>query len=95
MLGLLYFLDSTVMVQSDSFKVLLSYLIFIEVSFLFSGNEISKVQKNCLKPVSKSTPIILRCFVSGINRANIFVNCLNQYSLFLKLPMVSLFLSPL
>ena len=95
MLGLLYFLDSTVMVQSDSFKVLLSYLIFIEASFLFSGNEISKVQKNCLKPVSKSTPIILRCFVSGINRANIFVNCLNQYSLFLKLPMVSLFLSPL
>lgn len=45
MLGLLYFLDSTVMVQSDSFKVLLSYLIFIEASFLFSGNEISKVQK--------------------------------------------------
>lgn len=45
MLGLLYFLDSSVMVQSDSFKVLLSYLIFIEASFLFSGNEISKVQK--------------------------------------------------
>lgn len=45
MLGLLYFLDSTVMVQSDSFKVLLSYLIFIEARFLFSGNEISKVQK--------------------------------------------------
>ena len=97
MLGLLYFLDSIVMVQSNSFKVLLSYLIFIEASFLFSGNEIPKFrrEKNCLKPVSKSTPIILRCFVSGINRANIFVNCLNQYSLFLKLPMVSLFLSPL
>lgn len=45
MLGLLYFLDSSVMVQSDSFKVLLSYLIFIEASFPFSGNEISKVQK--------------------------------------------------
>lgn len=45
MLGSLHFLDSTVMVQSDSFKVLLSYLIFIEASFLFSGNEISKVQK--------------------------------------------------
>lgn len=97
MLGLLYFLDSTVMVQSDSFTVLLSYLIFIEASFLFSGNEISKVQKRekLSQTVSKSTPIILRCFVSGINRANIFVNCLNQYSLFLKLPMVSLFLSPL
>ena len=34
-----------VMVQSDSFKVLLSYLIFIEASFLFSGSGISKVQK--------------------------------------------------
>lgn len=45
MLGLLYFLDSTVILQSDSFKVLLSYLIFIEASFLFSGDEISKVQK--------------------------------------------------
>lgn len=45
MLGVQYFLDSTVMVQSDSFKVLWSYLIFIETSFIFSGNEISKVQK--------------------------------------------------
>ena len=45
MLGVLYFSDSTVMVQSDSFKVLWPYLIFIETSLIFSGNEISKVQK--------------------------------------------------
>ena len=45
MLGFLYFLDSTVTVQSDSFKVLWSYLIFIETSFLFSDSDTSKVQK--------------------------------------------------
>ena len=94
MLGLLYFFDSTVMVQSDSFKVLLSYLIFIEASFLFSGNEISKVQKR--EKLSQTSVKVdanyITMFVSGINRANIFVNCLNQYRLFLNL--VSLFLSP-